>query len=99
MKYFIAESIMTDPMPVSKEEFLRVYAPQHVAHMKQGIDAGIVLMAGPNELGGGFLLMRTETRAAAEAFLAEDVYPVNGLNRFRLTEYDPKDRAEMVMDW
>ena len=99
MKYFVAESIMNDPMPVSREEFLSVYAPLHIAHVQEGVAAGVVLMGGPNETGGGFLLLRTESRADAEAFLEDDPFRKNGINRFRLTEFTPKDRADPVKDW
>jgi len=99
MKYFVVESVMKDPLPVSREAFETVYAPQHVAHMNEGVDAGLILMAGPNELGGGFLLFRAETREEAERFLEADTFRVNGLNEFRITEFFPKDRAELVKNW
>lgn len=99
MKYFIAESVMNDPRPVSAEEFASVYAPMHIAHVQEGIAAGTVLMAGPNETGGGFLLLRAESREAAGAFLEADPFRKNGINRYRVTEFVPKDRAEAVKDW
>ena len=38
MKYFIAESIMTEPCPVTGEEMKSTYVPAHVAHLHRGID-------------------------------------------------------------
>lgn len=99
MQYFVAESMMNDPMPVSREEFLSVYAPMHIAHVQEGVADGVVLMGGPSETGGGFLLLRTESRAEAEAFLEDDPFRKLGINRFRLTGFTPKDRADLVKDW
>lgn len=99
MKYFVAESIMTQPCPVSGEEMKNTYVPAHVAHLHRGIDAGTLLLGGPNEFGGGFLLLRGESREAVEAFLEKDPFRVNGINSFRLTEFNPCDRSDMVKDW
>ena len=66
MKYFIAESVMNERLPVTPEELERDYLPLHVAHMQQGVAAGLLLMAGPNET-GGFLILRGESREAVEA--------------------------------
>jgi len=99
MKYFVAESVMTRPCPVDSEELAQVFIPAHVAHLQEGIRDGILLLGGPNELGGGFLLLRSESRAEAEAFLEQDPFRVNGLNTFRLTEFNPSERSESVKNW
>lgn len=99
MKYFVAESIMTEPLPVTAEELETRYLPLHVAHLQAGIAEGTLLLGGPCETGGGFLLLRAESREAAEAFLERDPFRVRGLNRFRLTEFDPRERSAMVADW
>lgn len=99
MKYFIAESIMTEPCPVTGEEMKSTYVPAHVAHLHRGIDAGMLLMGGPNEFGGGFLLLKADSREEVMAFLEKDPFRTNGINRFRLTEFFPNDRSEMVKDW
>lgn len=99
MNYFIAESIMTEPSPVSPEELQRVYVPAHVAHLQQGIAEGLLLLGGPNEHGGGFLVLRAPSRAAVEEFLARDPFRVNGINSFRLTEFFPHERSACVKDW
>ena len=99
MKYFVAESVMNDPLPVTAEELKSVFVPQHVAHLQEGIAAGLLLLGGPSETGGGFLLLRAETRAEAEAFLERDPFRKNGINRFRLTEFTPSERSAFVQDW
>lgn len=99
MKYFIAESVMTEPMPVTPEEMRTVYVPAHVAHLHRGIDDGMLLLGGPNETGGGFLVLRAESREALDAFLERDPFRVNGLNRFIVREFNPSDRAELLKDW
>lgn len=99
MKYYIAQSVMTEPLPVSAEELERVYLPAHADHVRRGTESGTVLLGGPNELGGGFLVLRAESRAALDAFLAADPLQVHGLNRFAVTEFFPKDRSAAVQDW
>ena len=99
MKYFVAESVMVTPAPVSEEKMKQVYIPAHVAHLHEGIDAGVVLLGGPSETGGGFLLLRGESREAVMAFLAKDPFQQNGINHFRVTEFTPNDRSDMVKDW
>ena len=98
MKYFIAESVMNENLPVSPEQMEREYLPQHVAYLQAAIGTGMLLMAGPCET-GGFLILRAETREAVDAFLEKEPFYRNGFNRFVVKEFIPKDRAEIVKDW
>jgi len=98
MKYFVVESVMNDLLPATPQQMKEVYVPAHEAHLHEGIAAGMLLMGGPSAT-GGFLILRAESREALDAFLARDPFRTNGLNQFRVTEFDPRDRAEMVKDW
>ena len=98
MKYFIAESVMNDPLPATPQQMKEIYVPAHEAHLHEGIAAGMLLMGGPSAT-GGFLILRAESREALDAFLARDPFQTNGLNRFIVKEFDPRDRAEIVKDW
>ena len=98
MKYFVVESVMNENLPVSPQQMEEIYVPAHVAHLHEGIDAGMVLLGGPCET-GGFLLLRAESREKVDAFLAEDPFRINNFNRFVVKEFLPKDRADMVKDW
>ena len=99
MKYFVAESVMEQPLPCTAEEMKNLYIPAHVAHLHTGLESGMLLVGGPNESGGGYLLLRAETREEAEAFLSRDPFQLHKLNRFILKEFFPNDRSEMVKDW
>ena len=99
MKYFVAESIMENPLPCTPEEMKTLYLPAHVAHLKGGLTSGMLLVGGPNETGGGYLLLRAETRQEVEDFLSRDPFRLHKLNRFILKEFFPNDRSEMVKDW
>ena len=98
MRYFIAESVMNDDLPVTPEQMEKEYLPQHIAYLQQAIGTGMLLMAGPGE-SGGFLILRAETRETVDAFLENEPYRRNGFNRFVVKEFIPKDRAEIVKDW
>lgn len=98
MRYFIVESVMKTDIPATPQEMEEVWIPAHVTHLHEGIEAGMVLMGGPCDT-GGFLVLRAESRAEIDAFLEDDPFRVNGFNTFRVKEFDPKDRADMVKDW
>ena len=98
MKYFIAESVMNENLPVTPQQMETEYLPQHVAYLHEAIGTGMLLMAGPSET-GGFLILRAETLDAVDAFLENEPFRRNGFNRFVVKEFIPKDRADMVKDW
>ena len=100
MKYYLAQSIMSDPMPVPVEDVPSVYIPMHEKHLAGGIAAGMVLLAGPKTAGGGGLMIaRAESREALDAFLARDPLVVNGLARFEVSEFLMNDRSELVKEF
>lgn len=98
MKYFIVESIMREELPCTPAQMAQIYVPAHEAYLHEGIDAGMLLMAGPCDT-GGFMLLRAERREEIDAFLAKEPFHTNGFNEFRVKEFDPRDRAEQVKDW
>ena len=98
MRYFIVESVMKTNIPATPQEMEEVWIPAHVTHLHEGIEAGMVLMGGPCDT-GGFLILRANSLDEINAFLEEDPFRVNGFNTFRVKEFDPKDRADMVKDW
>ena len=98
MKYFIAESVMNENLPVTPQQMEKDYLPQHVAYLQTAIGTGMLLMAGPCET-GGFIILRAETREAVDAFLENEPFRRNGFNCFVVKEFIPKDRADIVKDW
>ncbi len=100
MKYFLAQSVMNDPLPVPAEDIPRVYIPMHEAHLAGGIASGNVLLAGPKVAeGGGLMIARFPTREALDEFLARDPFVTNGLAHFQVKEFLLNDRSENVQDW
>lgn len=100
MKYFLAQSVMASPLPVPAEDVPKIYIPMHEKHIASGIEAGMVLFAGPKTAeGGGLMIARAADREALDAFLARDVFVANGLARFEVTEFLMNDRSEAVKEW
>ena len=100
MKYFLAQSIMAEPLPVPAEDVPKVYIPMHEKHIAAGIAAGMVLLAGPKVTeGGGLMIARAESREALDAFLERDPFVLNGLARFDVKEFMLNDRSEFVKEF
>lgn len=100
MKYFLAQSIMNDPLPVPAGDVPTIYIPQHEKHIAAGIAAGNVLLAGPKvSEGGGLMIARFETRQALDEFLARDPFVTYGLANFEVKEFLLNDRSENVKEW
>lgn len=100
MKYFLAQSIMYDPLPIPPKDLPGLYIPMHEKHIASGIEAGMVLFAGPklNE-GGGFMVARAESREELDAFTARDPFVVNGIAYFEVKEFLMNDRSEYVKNF
>lgn len=100
MRYYIAESVMNDPLPVPAEELPKTYIPLHEAHIQSGIDQGRILLAGPKVgEGGGLMVARAEDRADLDQFLDRDPYVVHGIAHFAVREFKLNDRAPELAGW
>ena len=100
MKYFLAQSVMADPLPVAAEDIPKIYIPMHEKHIAAGIAEGMVLLAGPKPAeGGGLMIARAESREALDAFLARDPFTVYGLARFEVKEFLLNDRSDFVKEF
>lgn len=100
MKYFLAQSVMRDPLPVPAEDIPKIYIPMHEKHIASGIEAGMVLFAGPKtEEGGGLMIARAESREALEEFLSRDPFTKFGLAGFEVKEFLMNDRSEYVKEF
>ena len=97
MKYYLAQSIMAEPLPVPAEDVPKVYIPMHEKHIASGIEAGMVLFAGPKTAeGGGLMIARAESRGELDAFLGIDPFVTNGIARFEVKEFLMNDRSDFV---
>lgn len=100
MKYFVTESVFNDPLPVSPEELEKTYIPMHVAHINAAIDRGQVLLAGPKvESGGGFIVVKAESREELDKFVSADPFVIHGIGRPIIQEFLLNDRAPCIRDW
>ena len=100
MKYFLVQSVMASPLPVSPEELTSKYIPMHEKHIAGGIEKGIVLFAGP-KIGksGGFMIARAESVDELQLFTNADPFVLNAIAGFDITEFLMNDRSEFVKDW
>ncbi|MBE7018174.1 MAG: hypothetical protein E7420_08545 [Ruminococcaceae bacterium] len=100
MKYFLVQSVMASPLPVSPEELKEKFIPLHEAHIAWGIEKGIVLFAGP-KIGksGGFMIARAESVDELQLFTDADPFVLNAIAGFDITEFLMNDRSEFVKDW
>ena len=97
MKYYLAQSVMSEPLPVPPEDIPSVYIPMHEKHIASGIEAGMVLFAGPKTAeGGGLMIARAESREALDAFTSRDPLVTNGLAHFEVKEFLMNDRSRWV---
>lgn len=100
MKYFLAQSIMLSPSPVSDQELKEIYIPRHEAHIASGIAAGSILLAGPKtDEGGGLMIARFSAREELDDFLDRDPFVTCGLARFDVKEFRLSDRSAAVENW
>ena len=100
MKYFIAESKLLSPLPVSEAEFAEKYLPMHEKHIADGIAEGIVLFAGPKvSEGGGIMAARAESEEIFMAFIKRDPFIRYGLGEFSVKEFRMNDRSEFVAEF
>lgn len=74
--------------------------PEHRAHLQRGVEAGIVLLSGPqNPRNGGVIIARAESRAALDRFLADDPYRTNGVADFQPIEFTPGRHQAFLAEW
>lgn len=67
------------------------HIPAHGAWIRQHMDSGAILAAGPKKSGlGGALLVRAMPRAELDALLAQDSYVQSGVADYQITDLDWK---------
>jgi len=75
MKYVMTYRAGEDFLPLAREN-----GPAHIARLHEFRDRGLLLMAGPlDEPRNGDAIGVFTTREAAEEFIAEDPFVVNGV--------------------
>ena len=86
--YYVAEAVYTVPLPCSPSELAEELMPDHTAHIRSGVEAGLVLLAGPKGEGdGGFVILRADSRGELDAFLGQDPLVLRGVQTFRVTPW------------
>lgn len=75
-------------------------APAHRAHIRSGIDQGLILCAGPQvPRTGGLIVARADSQATLEDFFAVDPYVREGLADYRYLRFEPLYHDAAVADW
>ncbi len=86
--YYVAEAVYKAPLPCSPSELAEEWMPAHAAHIRSGVEAGLVLLAGPKGEGdGGFVILRADSRGELDAFLGQDPLVLRGVQTFRVTPW------------
>ncbi len=99
MPYFILSASYCDPLPMTRAE-VDALLPAHKEFILRGMRTGNVLCAGPKKSGGGgFVIVKAETRAALEDYITTDPYFQNGILHFDITEFMPYDYQEYLDQW
>jgi uncharacterized protein YciI len=99
MPYYVVNATHRDPLPMTAEE-VSACLPDHQAHIARGIEDNLVLCAGPKAAGkGGFVIIKADSRAALDRFIAEDPFCVKGIMDYEITEFIPADRQSYLAPW
>ncbi len=95
MKHFVV--IITYAKPFAEFESI---LPAHREHLQRGVDAGMLLVSGPQQpRTGGILVVRAESRDALERFIADDPYSINRTATFQIIEFVPGRHQSFLADW
>jgi Uncharacterized protein conserved in bacteria len=87
MKYFIAEPIYKDPIPVD-DVTLNKIINKHEDFLKLGFADGWILFCGPKvNTRGGFVILKAKSLAEIEKHFLKDPLQEGGIVTFRFTEF------------
>jgi uncharacterized protein YciI len=99
MNYFIINAAHKKPLPVSQTVYEDLL-PGHKEFIQRGIKDNRVLLAGPkNTGGGGFIIMRAETKSDAEDFISTDPFFQHGIQHYEINEFIPYDYQDCLGQW
>lgn len=95
MKFFIVDIDYRVPL-----ERIEQAAPAHRRYLQTGVEAGLVLLAGPRQpRDGGVIVVRADSLATVEAFFSSDPYLREQLADYRYREFLPLLHPPMLADW
>lgn len=95
MKYFLAEVRYLVP-----NEKLDEYVSLHRAFLQTGYDQDILLISGPKvPRTGAYIVARSESLEALQAFFANDPYQLNHLAAYTFQEFNPVKFHPSIKDW
>lgn len=96
--FFIMEAVRKETR-LSEEEFAPVLEG-HKAHIANGIKAGAILLAGPRtDIPGGFVVMRAESLAAAEAFFLNDPFKIYDIQEYHFKSFEIHEHDACIDAW
>jgi len=99
MRYFAVESTFRQPVPVGAEELQRLIREHH-HYLARGFAEGWILLSGPKAAGsGGVIVMKADTPAEVEEYLAADPMKVAGVQDYHPNEFKLHDCQPAVRPW
>lgn len=85
MKYFIIEGKLKDSVEIDEN-----IMNEHIAHSKNAINKGLILMSGlKSDMSGGMSIMKANSIEEVEAYLAADPLKISGSQEYRVIEFTP----------
>ena len=95
MKYFIVEGIIKDAKKMNQE-----IMNEHKAYTGKAMDEGMILMSGlKTDMSGGIFIIKSETYEKVETYLSNEPFKLNGIQEYRLIEYNSHYFNESLDEW
>jgi uncharacterized protein YciI len=95
MKFFIVDIDYRVPL-----ERIEQSSPAHRNYLQSGIDAGLILFAGPcTPRTGGVVVARADSLETIEGFFANDPYLREQLADYRYREFLPLRHQPLLTGW
>lgn len=96
--YFIMEGIRLES-GLDENEFAPILEG-HRALIKDGVERGVILAAGPRtDVAGGFTVMRAKDLKEAEAFFANDPFKIHGLQEYHFKPFEIDEHSPCIDSW
>ena len=74
--------------------------PEHLDYFKKALNAGKILISGPNALGnGGVIIMKATNLEEAKNFMSTEPLTVNGFTSYTMVEFEAMDYLPSLKDW
>ncbi len=74
--------------------------PRHAAFLREGYDAGMLLVSGPREpRTGGIVVARAGSEEALRTYMDRDPFALEGLATYDVAEFSPTMSSPVLSEW